>query len=226
MDMQELKQLISQGEKVNLECKKAESTVPRSVYESYSAFANTNGGYIILGVLEDKTKKIPEERFIIQGVQNPEKQKEDFWNTINGSKVGFGDNAGSGFPSILAAWKEEGWIEPELIENINLNQVTLVLKMVMDKSENVTENVAENVTEITEKRLRRLIPEYSKKKATKAAKIVKMISENPRISIDEMRTELDVTHRTIARYISELKKYKVIGRVGPDHGGLWKILKK
>lgn len=87
MDMQELKSLIYQGEKVDIECKKAEANVPRSVYESYSAFANTKGGYIVLGVKEDKTKIIPEERFVLQGIENPQKQREDFWNTINGSKV-------------------------------------------------------------------------------------------------------------------------------------------
>ena len=54
--MQELKELIYQGEKVDIECKKAEKSVPKSAYESYSAFANTKGGYIILGVREDKTK--------------------------------------------------------------------------------------------------------------------------------------------------------------------------
>ena len=43
--------------------------------------------------------------------------------------VGFGDNAGSGFPTILEVWKSEGWIEPLLIEDTNLNQVTLVMKM-------------------------------------------------------------------------------------------------
>ena len=87
MNMQELKDLVYQGEKVDIECKKAESSVPKSVYESYSAFANTKGGYIICGVKEDKSKIIPEERFIIQGIENPSKQKEDFWNTINNSKV-------------------------------------------------------------------------------------------------------------------------------------------
>lgn len=43
--------------------------------------------------------------------------------------VGFGDNAGSGFPTILATWEAEGWIEPELAEDTSLNQVTLVLRM-------------------------------------------------------------------------------------------------
>ena len=59
MNMQELKELIYQGEKVDIECKKAEKNVPKSAYESYSAFANTKGGYIILGVREDKTKTDP-----------------------------------------------------------------------------------------------------------------------------------------------------------------------
>lgn len=87
MDMQEIKLLIYKGETVEVECKKAESKVPRSVYESYCAFANTNGGYIVLGVEENKSKANPDERFKIQGLRNAEKQKEDFWNTINGNKV-------------------------------------------------------------------------------------------------------------------------------------------
>lgn len=87
MNMQELKELIYQGEKVDIECKKAEKNVPKSAYESYSAFANTKGGYIILGVREDKTKTDPKKRFIIQGIEDAPKQKEDFWNTINGNKV-------------------------------------------------------------------------------------------------------------------------------------------
>ena len=73
-----VKDLIYQGEKVDIECKKAELKVPASVYESYSAFANTKGGYIILGVKEDKTKTNLEERFILQGIENSDKQKEDF----------------------------------------------------------------------------------------------------------------------------------------------------
>ena len=47
--------------------------------------------------------------------------------------VGYGDNAGSGFPTILEAWKNEGWEEPILSEDTILNQVTLTLKMEDDK---------------------------------------------------------------------------------------------
>lgn len=43
--------------------------------------------------------------------------------------IGFGDNAGSGFPAILAVWKNAGWEEPALKEDTTLNQVTLILKI-------------------------------------------------------------------------------------------------
>ena len=85
------------------------------------------------------------------------------------------------------------------------------------------ENVIENVIEISEEKIKRLMPEYSKKKLSKACEILKMISENPNISIDELRIALDVTDRTIARYISELKNKGIIERKGPDNGGEWKI---
>ncbi len=78
---------IYKGEKMDMECKKAESEVPKSVYETYSSFANTKGGTIVLGVEEDKKKIDPKERFIIKGVKDPEKRRSDFWNTIHGQKV-------------------------------------------------------------------------------------------------------------------------------------------
>ena len=64
--------------------------------------------------------------------------------------VGFGDNAGSGFPSILATWKEEGWVKPELIEDTALNQVTLYLKMISEYGEKSAKKVAEKSAEMQE----------------------------------------------------------------------------
>jgi predicted HTH transcriptional regulator len=78
---------IYKGEKIDMECKRAENNVPDSVYETYSSFANTKGGIIVLGVDEDTTKSNPKERFAIRGVTNPKKLREDFWNTINSQKV-------------------------------------------------------------------------------------------------------------------------------------------
>ncbi len=87
MTWEELLSEIYKGEKIDIECKKATSSVPDSVYETYCAFANTSGGVIILGIEEDKAKSDPSERFIIRGVNDVEKLRQDFWNTINSKKV-------------------------------------------------------------------------------------------------------------------------------------------
>lgn len=61
-----------------LEAKQAQKGLPVSVWETYSAFANTDGGLILLGVTEH-----PDRSLEIIGVNEPEKLLSDFWNTIN-----------------------------------------------------------------------------------------------------------------------------------------------
>ena len=61
-----------------LEVKKATNGLPHSIWETYSAFANSDGGLIILGVEEDKNHQLH-----ITGVNDPEDLVRDFWNTIN-----------------------------------------------------------------------------------------------------------------------------------------------
>lgn len=87
LTMADILEKLKSGERVDVECKAAESTVPKSAYESYSAFANTNGGYIFLGILENRKKKTFKERFEIQGIANADNQIKDLWNTFNSNKV-------------------------------------------------------------------------------------------------------------------------------------------
>ena len=57
MDEKTIKETLLKGERVILECKKAKAEVPKSVWQTYSAFANTIGGLILLGVNEDMQEK-------------------------------------------------------------------------------------------------------------------------------------------------------------------------
>lgn len=61
--------------------------------------------------------------------------------------VGFGDNAGSGFPTILHVWNVEGWVKPELNEDTRLNQVTLTLKMVESAEKSAEKSADKKVSE-------------------------------------------------------------------------------
>ena len=87
MSKNDIKKLLQKGERITLEAKLAKTDVPKSVWESYSAFANTMGGTILLGVFEDMKEKDLAKRFRIEGVEDADKILKDFWNTINSNKV-------------------------------------------------------------------------------------------------------------------------------------------
>jgi ATP-dependent DNA helicase RecG len=53
MTAEDIEKIIAQGEGVSIEFKKAETKVPSSLYETVVSFANTRGGYILLGVGDD-----------------------------------------------------------------------------------------------------------------------------------------------------------------------------
>ena len=76
MNIEELKET---GE---FEAKLAAGGLPKSLWETYSAFANTDGGVIALGIEEDKTSK----ELTVVGVPDPEKMLKQFWDTINNHK--------------------------------------------------------------------------------------------------------------------------------------------
>ncbi len=80
--MVNLKEIFRSAEKVNVEVKAAQGGLPTSIWETYSAFANTFGGKIILGIGEDKENK----KLIPMGITDTEKLLTEIWNTVNNSQ--------------------------------------------------------------------------------------------------------------------------------------------
>ena len=87
MDATDIKVLLEVGERISFECKKAENNIPKSVWETYSSFANTIGGIIVLGITENVKFVGEANHFEITGITNPQKLRKEFFDTLNGNKV-------------------------------------------------------------------------------------------------------------------------------------------
>lgn len=76
MNITELEQ-----ENQNIEYKLCSNKLPVSFWETYSSFANTNGGIIVLGIEEKNNGQ-----FSVEGVQNPDKIVSDIFNLVSNAQ--------------------------------------------------------------------------------------------------------------------------------------------
>ena len=77
MTIDELLKQLDLGEDQDVEFKSAEGGLPKSLWETISAFANTEGGFIILGVTHKG------EKLEITGIRKPEGMVKVFWDAHN-----------------------------------------------------------------------------------------------------------------------------------------------
>ncbi|NBC18173.1 MAG: AAA family ATPase, partial [Bacteroidetes bacterium] len=80
-------ELLSYREAYDFEAKAAQGregdgAVPKSIWNTYSAFANTQGGYILLGAEE-----LTDGSLSILGLAEIERVRRDFWNNVNNSQI-------------------------------------------------------------------------------------------------------------------------------------------
>ena len=76
--MIDLQNIEKYRENNRIEAKKALGGLPHSIWETYSAFANTLGGIILLGVEEDKDKSLH-----TVDLPDPERLVKEFWDQVN-----------------------------------------------------------------------------------------------------------------------------------------------
>lgn len=78
--------LVKSRENHQLEYKKSLDNIPKDFWETYSAFCNTEGGIVYLGIQEGADGSDN----ILSGVNNPDKVSKDLWNMVsNRNKVSF-----------------------------------------------------------------------------------------------------------------------------------------
>ena len=79
--MIDLSKIEQYRENNRIEAKKALGGLPKSIWETYSAFANTLGGIILLGVEEDR-----EHVLHTINLPDPERLVREFWEIVRNPK--------------------------------------------------------------------------------------------------------------------------------------------
>lgn len=74
MNKQQIIDILNIGENREVEFKESKKKLPKSLWETYSSFANTKGGFIILGIKEDKENRI----CCLEGIENTNNILKDF----------------------------------------------------------------------------------------------------------------------------------------------------
>ena len=129
--------------------------------------------------------------------------------------IGFGENVGSGFPKIIAAWKETNWGEPQLLNKLDVDEVELVLPVPSIKATSDTASANAPVN----------APANAPVKLNKTqSAIIKVLLKDNRATYEDLARTIGVDRTTIRRNIAVLKEIGAIRRVGEDKNGYWEVL--
>ena len=204
------------GESKNIEYKVSLPDKSEKYMKTIVAFANTQGGKLIVGV-DDKTHQIV-------GVEN-----EVLFQLMDGianifSQMGLVEAWGSGIKRILNAAEEYGLPKPKFQEFDNMFRVELF------RNSFPMTNEKESIGEASEKH-RRSIGETSEVEwrtdlNDTQQKIIKLLSEDHQLSAVKLAEKIGVASRNIENNIKKLKEYGILIRHGSPKNGYWEIVDK
>ena len=141
--------------------------------------------------------------------------------------IGFGENVGSGFPKIIAAWKETNWGEPQLMNKLDVDEVELVLPVPSAKSNNVrvSDGVSNRVPNGVSNRVPNGVSNRVPNGVSDSAKVIYAhIKDNPNINRNELASLTGISLKNIQKHINKLKELGLIRRVGSPRLGYWEIV--
>ena len=144
--------------------------------------------------------------------------------------LGIGEKGGTGADVIVKGWKDNGWSIPTIEEKNNPDRIEICLKLegdtnVTTETTTVTTETTTGTTTGTTTETVTIATESTKESpANTTETILKMISNNPKITIKEMASACGITEDGVAYHIKKLKQSGRITRIGGTrYGGEWKV---
>ena len=124
--------------------------------------------------------------------------------------AGFIERMGTGTGDIIRLCEEAGLKKaPEFVQEEIFK--TILWRKNAEESVSQQSNVVDNVVDAN---------------AEKEKKILKFISENKKITAKEIALKLELTQRTVQRYLKSMQQKELIQRIGTDNSGYWELISK
>ena len=203
MKGEEIKRLVAKSENAAVEFKRARGGVPADFWPSYSSFANTDGGVIILGVREKDGKRE------IEGLA------DDSELGVKTSEVGvIGPEVGVIRPEVGVKASEVGE-KTGVSDDVKAGSVQE--KPISDHEKSVSDDVNRDF-EV-------LMGAYRSDFRDNARQVLYAFAETPEADISSVAKGLGFSTKSVWRAIRAMKAVGLLVREGGDKGGRW-IVKK
>lgn len=133
--------------------------------------------------------------------------------------LGIGEKGGTGADVIAKGWKDNGWSIPTVEEKSNPDRIETCLKL--EGNINGTTETPADTTETTTE-----TPSVTTETSADTTEtILKIISNNPKVTAKEIASVCGITEDGVAYHIKKLKQSGRIIRIGGSrNGGEWKVV--
>lgn len=133
------------------------------------------------------------------------------------SLINVGERSGIGLCDVYSAWKANGYKEPEFVETVDPDRITLTLTLKIEVRDKTAENVANDVANVAT-----VINGYTLTESEKS--VYEFIVSHVNASTKEISEATGVTARTVQRSIKELENHQIIKKAGARTRVEWIIL--
>ena len=200
--------LLTIGENLNIEFKRAGDGPKADTFESVCAFLNKAGGDLLLGVDDDGTVVGLPPKSVDAMIRNFVKVMNDP-NLFE--PVFAEDDVFRLTVPLDDAYSADRAFASELPQAKTTQET---VEKTVEKT--VVESGTENSAELGEK--------LGEKLGERRLKIVELVSTNAKVSISELADKVGISQTAIENNLRWLKMQGIIRRVGPDKGGHWEVI--
>lgn len=239
-----ISRLLNEKENERVEFKRASSELPENLWETYSAFCNTDGGTIILGIREEKhfrtitfsnpgTMRVSKSVAVAGGTSDA--RNSAIFNIF--ALVDIGERSGMGLANLHGLWKKYGYAEPKITESYDPDRTVLVVttdddtvtrpepdqksrKSVLKSNNKVDNKVDNKIQEAKVQSERKSLNELP----ASCRQVFKALSEDGSLTQQALVRKLSLSRAAITKAIAILIRECYIVRCGARKNGYWEVL--